>query len=239
MRRPARPFRQLSAVEAARALYIDFEGVTARPPVLLGVLRRPGRGSEPAVRQMVVDAVFEPLGPAGRELRAAVEDVVRRAEAHDRRIVSWSEHDLDVVRRLRDDDPALVDRFEARYANARAVAKGWASRLYPAARPARGALAGYLGLVGYTVPAAAGPGHVGSTIRAIRPTLDAGRAPTPRQRERWARLLEHNRHDCAGMRAVCIRATRELEADDAARARRVGRRERRRARRRRRLRSGG
>ena len=105
-------FKQLSEAEARRALYIDFEGEKDKPPVLLGVLRHRGRGAEPYVLQVVVDADFEPAGPSARAFREAVEIVVLRAEHGDRRIVSWSQHDLEVVRRLGGDDPELVARFE-------------------------------------------------------------------------------------------------------------------------------
>src|SRR5450756_1783302 len=114
-------FKQLSGTEARRALYIDFEGEKDKPPVLLGVLRHRGRGAEPYVLQVVVDSDFEPAGPSVRGFREAVEIVVLRAEHGDRRIVSWSQHDLEVVRRLRGDDPELVARFECRYANALGV----------------------------------------------------------------------------------------------------------------------
>jgi hypothetical protein len=205
------PFKRLSALEARRALYIDFEGEMDKPPVLLGVLRRPGRGAEPNVHQVVVDSVFGPAGPGARVLRDAVQVVVARAERGDRRIVSWSEHDLDVVRGLRDDDPEMVARFERRYVNALGVARRWAKVLHPDDKPADGKLTAYLALIDYKVPPGAGPGRVGKTIRALRPTLQGGRSLTPRQRQRWAELLEHNRHDCAGMRAVCLRAADELE----------------------------
>ncbi len=203
-------FNRLSALEAGRALYIDFEGEKDKPPVLLGVLRRRGRAAEPSVHQDIVDREFEAAGPNARELRHAVEVVVMRGERGDRRIVSWSEHDLEVVRGLRDDVPELVARFERRYVNALGLARRWANVLHPADKPAEGNLAGYLALIDYEVPPGAGPGRVGKTIRALRPTLRGGRSLTPRQRRRWAELLEHNRHDCAGMREICLRASREL-----------------------------
>jgi hypothetical protein len=62
------------------------------------------------------------------------------------------------------------------------------------------------------VPAEAAPDEVGETIRRLRPRLRRGRALTPSQQRRWRRLLVHNQHDCAGMRAVCLRATEELDA---------------------------
>jgi len=49
---------------------------------------------------VVVDSDFEAPGPSARTFREAVEIVVLRAEHRHRRIVSWSQHDLEVVRRL-------------------------------------------------------------------------------------------------------------------------------------------
>jgi hypothetical protein len=211
MTRPTRPFTRLSAAEALRALYIDFEGEKDRPPVLLGVHRR-GRGARPFVQQDVLDEAFAGLGMPVFTLRGAVEKVVRRAERGDRRIVAWSEHELDVVRVLVEEDPGLVACFEARFVNARAVAERWRNRLHGGEKPDPGRLADYLVLVGYTVPTEAAGGDVGEVIRDIRSRRARGLPLTAGQRERWDRLLEHNRHDCAGMRRVCLVATHELEA---------------------------
>jgi hypothetical protein len=125
--------------------------------------------------------------------------------------VSWSQHDLDAVRTLRDEDPELVARFERRYANALSVAKRWVSKLHPKDKPADGQLVGYLAMIGYEVPLGAGAGHVGQTIRALRPRLQKGKSLTPAQKRRWGRLRKHIRYDCDGMRAVCLLAARELE----------------------------
>jgi hypothetical protein len=208
---PASGFKRLSTTDALRALYIDFEGEKDKSPILLGVLRRPGIGSTPFVHQDVVDATFASLGVSEISLRDAVGKAVLRAERGDRRIVSWSQHDLGVVRTLRDDDPELVARFEGRYANALSVAKRWRNRCYGGVKPARGHLADYLALIGYPVPEEAAPGNVGETIRVLRHRLERGLPLTLAQQERWGRLVEHNRHDCAGMRRVCLLATRELE----------------------------
>jgi hypothetical protein len=205
-------FKRLSAAEALRALYIDFEGQKDQPPVLLGVLRRGGKGSTPFVHQDVVDEAFASLPVPTMSLRDAIEKAVLRAEHGDRRIVSWSQHDLEVVRTLRDHDPNLVARFEALYANALSVAKRWRNRCYGGVKPANGRLADYLALIGYPVPDDAAGGQVGETIRVLRRPLEQGLPLTARQRSRWERLVEHNRYDCAGMRRVCLLATEELEA---------------------------
>ena len=87
----------------------------------------------------------------------------------------------------------------------------------------------YLELIGFVVPESAGPGRVSSTVRSLRGSLDAGRGPSEHQSQQWADLLEHNRYDCEGMRAVCIRAATDLErVDQRMRKGRRGRKARRR-----------
>ena len=216
----AKQFKQMTPAEARTAFYVDFEGGKDAPPVLIGILRK-------HTQQYVVEPAFRSLGPAYLELRQAVATVVTRAEKQDRRIVSWSEHDLEIVRSLTH-EPELIRRFEARYANGRALAARWATRVSAIEKPATGDLERYFELVGYDVPESAGPGQVGATVRSLRQRLAAGRRPTDDQLERWADLLEHNRHDCEGMRVVCIRAATDLERlDEQTRKRRKGRKARR------------
>ena len=215
----AKQFKQMTPLEARTAFYVDFEGGKDQPPVLIGILRK-------HTQQYVVEPVFRGLEPGYLELRQAVSTVVTRAEKQQRRIVSWSEHDLEIVRSLTK-EPELIARFESRYANGRALAARWATRAPAIEKPATGDLERYFELVGYQVPEAAGPGQVGSTVRSLHQRLAAGRAPTEQQLQRWGHLLEHNRHDCEGMRSVCIRAATELEKlDQRTRKRRKGRKAR-------------
>ena len=84
-----------------RALYIDFEGRKDHPPVLLGATRY--RSAE-RVHQYVTDPRYIPVGSRD-ELEVltfleAVERILQRAEAHDRLIVAWTTHELDLVERL-------------------------------------------------------------------------------------------------------------------------------------------
>jgi hypothetical protein len=214
-------FKQMTAAEARTAFYLDFEGPKDQPPALMGYLRKE------RVQQYVVDRTFEPAGPRYLELPQAIKTVLTRAEKQDRRIVSWSEHDLDLVRELIS-DPDLVRAFEARYANGRALAARWATRTTGIAKPADGDLENYLPLVRFEVPDHAGPGNVGKTLRSLRPSLEAGRDLTEHQLQRWADLLDHNSYDCLGARAVCIRAATDLErVDKRSRKARKGRKKRR------------
>ena len=53
-------------------------------------------------------------------------------------------------------------------------------------------------------------------VRGIAPAIairqkNSTRNPRSTVGTQWKRLVEHNRHDCAGMRRVCIRATTEMD----------------------------
>jgi hypothetical protein len=203
-------FERLSAAEALRALYIDFEGEKDKTPVLLGVLRR-GQGARPYVHSHILDRDFAAFARV-TSLHDAVLNVVMRAEKGDRRIVAWTEHELKVVRTLANEDPNLVARFEARFANAKRLAERWRNRVHAGEKPDDGRLSSYLAFVGYEVPPEGAPGDVGETIRTLRNRLARGQALTALQAERWRRLVEHNRHDCVGMRRLTLMATKALES---------------------------
>jgi hypothetical protein len=209
-----RAAREISPDEAGQALYIDFEGETDKAPVLLGCARRPGRGPNKWVWQAVTDPLFEPLARAdGIELLPlpdAIERILQRAEARNCRLVAWSRHELDIVE---EHCPEKLERFAVRYVNARAVAVRWRNKCHAGRKPETNTLADYLALIGYEVPGTAGPGHVGETIKRVRKSLLKGQGVaglTADQLHRWRDLLEHNLHDCAGMREVCLQASREV-----------------------------
>lgn len=118
---------RLTPQEARQALYIDFEGRKDAAPVLLGCAHRSGKGVKPWVWQAVTDPLFEPLTRIDDDIEllpllGAVERILQRAEAKDRLIVAWSEHELDVVKEY---CPQHLARFEARYVNARTFAVYW------------------------------------------------------------------------------------------------------------------
>lgn len=209
-----------------RALCIDFEEQTGKQPVLLGSARRNGTGGYLPVWQCLTDPEFAPLAASGGmeilDLHSAIERILQRAEKNDRRIVAWSNHELDVVR---DYCPDLVERFESRYVNARTFAEYWRNKCHAGDKPDVATLASYLGLIGYDVPPEFGPGLVGETIRRVRKSLEKGHGVagiSADQLRRWEALRQHNRHDCIGMRKVCLRAAEEIEAFDAGRRRTRG-----------------
>ena len=211
---------KLSLAEVQNALYIDFEGRTGCPPVLLGTLAAPAAGLSDVV-QYVVDPVFAVTGAATNCTVIALDELVSalvdRAINEGRRIVAWSEHDLDVVRDHC--SPATYQRFAARYRNARAFADRWREQLHPHVvfdTPGRkeNALANYEDMIRYEVPERFGPGKTGEHLRRLIPPLTRGKIwdeLSPAQRGYWDDVLGHNQHDCVGMYEVCKRAASELD----------------------------
>ena len=115
----------------------------------------------------------------------AVERILVRAEAKDRLIVAWSEHELNIVK---EHCPEKLERFEPRFVNARRVAVRWRNKCHAGKRPDENTLAAYLDLIGYPVAPGAGPGRAGETIRIVRTSLEKGRGLaglTENQLHRW------------------------------------------------------
>ncbi len=128
--------RKLTPEEARRALYIDFEGRKVGPPVLLGCTRRSRVHGELSVWQSVTEPLFAPIAEADAlellDLADAVERILQRAEKGDRRIVAWSERELNVVREY---CPQHLERFESRHVNARTLAERWRNKCHDRQKP--------------------------------------------------------------------------------------------------------
>jgi len=206
--------KTLTPGEASRALYIDFEGEKGKAPVLLGCVNRPGKGEPPWVWQAVTWELFKPLVRSDDivllPLPDTVERIVARAEAKDRLIVAWSEHELNIVK---EHCPEKLERFESRFVNARRVAVRWRNKCHAGQRPDVNTLAAYLDLMGYRITPGGEAGRAGETIRIVRTSFEKGRGLaglTENQLRRWKDLRQHNRDDCLGMRKVCLRAAREI-----------------------------
>ncbi len=208
--------KKLSPEDARRALYIDFEGNKDKPPALLGCTRRSSVQSKLSVWQAITDPTFGSLATADElellTLADAVERILQRAERKHRRIVAWSTHEHDVIRKH---CPEHLERFELLFLNAKLLAERWRSKCHAGNRPSTNKLAAYFELIGYQVPERAGPGQVGDTLKSLSKSFSLGKTAsdlTENQSRRWADLRDHNRHDCTGMRQICILAADEIAA---------------------------
>jgi len=134
-----------------------------------------------------------------------------RAIAEDRRVIAWSSREAIAIRESGCDEDTL-HFFEEQLIDAKIIAKRWKHKTYPHIRwqrRARGAthsLDRYMELVGYRVPLVNGPGKTGARLRSLRARLESGKPMTKGLKSHWTKLLNHNFHDCRGMRAVMVRA---------------------------------
>jgi len=232
----------LSAGEARRAIYLDFEGRPDEAPVLLGTLWVSRQGQDPMLRRHVLDPALASaavaLGLGRSSLRGEIRSLVSRAERQHRVLVGWSEHEVRVVRAFA---PECAEAFDDRYRDARALARRWRKKLHPdyeVLRDARGrkhSLAAYLPLVGYDLPPEYVGGRVGKSIGALRDALEVRGtydAVRPKLQVRWLEVLGHNEHDLRATRAVCLAALDEragLELRDRRERKKRGKRSARRA----------
>jgi hypothetical protein len=216
-------------IEAERAIYIDFEGTETDPPSFLGAAWA-GDDGEFRFVQYVLEPALWPAAEAatgvcgGAVLPANWPDLVelrRIAEAEDRRIIAWSDHERDeLAARLPDED----DRrwFDGHVLDAKPQAKRWKRRVRPEVvfeRDPKNRMRGrhrlerYFELIGYSVPKAFGPGNSARRIRAVRGQL-ARRgdyvALTRTVKGQWTKALKHNWHDCNGLRELVVRVVAEL-----------------------------
>jgi hypothetical protein len=214
-RRRRRP-RRLRAAGLAKAIYIDFERRKNEdePPVLLGVLLddSPDLSGSWTFTQYVFDETLWPLvdatGPPTQkaELTPLLNSLVERSDREARPLVGWSLHDRKQIIRW-------SDHAAFRYRNAITTAKKWRSRRSsldggPEVDFDGNSLQSYLRLIGYDVPEDVREG-AGSWIANVRDRLRSGKGTVedmaPSGHRDWKRLLEHNRQDCYGMRAVMYR----------------------------------
>jgi hypothetical protein len=181
----------LSLEQAERAIYIDFEGRKGETPALLGVLYAEGRAASPGrlvLRQDVLDESLWPLvgevqlssnaryETSVRTLTQAMHDVLLRAEAQSRHVVSWSQYERTTIlgHDLGARDEILFLRW---YRDGKATARRWRVAVHPDVRfqfdSRRGAhqLTRYLELIDYELPASYGSSRVGEWIRDTRDTL--------------------------------------------------------------------
>jgi len=190
--------RALTPTQAARAVTIDFEGLTDHRPVLLGSLWIEGRGTDPArivFRHDHLEKPFRSLAGVAdlagyhryesqrSNLERAIGALVDRAERQRRLIIGWSHHEVQIVREYL--PTALADKFESLYRDAKATARRWTTaRIQTGQRhrsSERHTLVQYMDTFGMARPV---DGRIGGTADRIR-RVERGLAT----RRAWKLLL--------------------------------------------------
>jgi hypothetical protein len=219
----------VSVAEAQRAIYIDFEGTAVDPPSFIGVAWSQGNALK------FVQHVIEPQLWSAAEAKSlktgrgsctsstwhTLTEIRSLAEQENRRVFAWSNHERDLlVEHMPDNSDGAW--FSSNVENAIKLAKVWKRRHFPDVEfprdnpkrlNGRNQLSRYLTLIGYSVPKAFGPGNSAQRIRYVREMLqrkDDYAALTPTAKAKWTKALEHNWHDCDGLRQLVLRCAKDL-----------------------------
>lgn len=201
--------QKLSADDVASALYVDYEGNIDLAPTLLGWRVdgiNHGAIIDPAFA--TCEDRFRARDVLLRDHAEVVQELIARAEAEHRYLVSWSEHDWrQMLLVLPDQD--WQERLCRVYRNAIKTARPWYRHTY-GETPPKAELQHFLNCLGYAPPERYGQGIVGSALRLLRTQLAEGRTYpelTPKARKGWVQVVKHNRLDLEGMEVVMKAAT--------------------------------
>jgi hypothetical protein len=201
--RPKASSAKLTAQEAKKAIYIDYEGNMKLPPTLLGWY------VDGEYMASIIEPLFETCENRYKAKGIFIEDhtelalrLIQQAEDEGRLIVSWSEHDyLHMCKVL---TPRDAERLKVVYRNAIRTARPWYRQKY-GPLPEKASLDFFEDLLGFHVPERFGLGLVGNSLRLIRGQIEEVRGYaelTNAARDGWTKVVRHNKLDLEGMAFV-------------------------------------
>jgi hypothetical protein len=201
--RPKASNAKLTAQEAKKAIYIDYEGNMKLPPTLLGWY------VDGEYMASIIEPLFETCENRYKAKGIFIEDhtelalrLIQQAEDEGRLIVSWSEHDYLLMCKVL--MPSDAERLKVVYRNAIRTAKPWYKQKY-GPLPEKASLDFFEDLLGFHVPERFGLGLVGNSLRLIRGQIEEGRGYaelTNAARDGWTKVVRHNKLDLEGMAFV-------------------------------------
>ena len=212
-----------SLEEAERGIYIDFEGRPTHHPALLGCAYSSGDLTESVVGQALVgdwsDATrvrtaIASLPPEGRlpsqDLHQVLDALLTLAEHEDRRVLSYSQHELRMIRLYA---PDLYDRTLDLYRDPKKGLKRWWYQRFSEDPPEdKHRLQMYLSLLGCQDYASGEPKFVGGVISAFESFVESDTSSLPDDfGDQWMAALRKNRDDCEGVRCAIIKGLSDLE----------------------------
>jgi hypothetical protein len=209
--------RRLTAAEARRAIFIDFEGTRKDSPSLLGVYIAGRRSFSQTVMEEALYAAASYKSPkiswrvkAARPAEAL--DKLRRVvESKRLRVFAWTTLEQRTIIKLLKGFPELREFWKGRVENAIPYAKEWKRRVHPDVKLSRkkgrgpNTLENYEKLIGFKRHTIHGWGLTGKRVRGVRAALakrGSMKKLTRIQKGYWTNLLTHNKDDCRGMAEV-------------------------------------
>ena len=229
----------ITPLEAQRAIYIDFEGFQNQPPSLFGWVWAIGKKASDdhlACMHDIHDSALWPLvgevdlgsgevdlgsGEVGTyeqrnySVGSSINDLARRAEKQDRRIVSWSTHEKTKIEEIAESElsPSLFEMFEENYRDGKATARRWFQQLGLPTTTGTNTLVRYLEQAPYRLPDTYGLGKTTQRLKSVLNGIErrgSWSQLTDSQQKNWEGLLIHNFVDCHGLRHVIKTAANAL-----------------------------
>jgi hypothetical protein len=203
------PHALISMNDANKAIYIDFEGFVDKSPSLLGILK------EDNFEQVVFDinliSAAEAKSLRYAELDEEIERIIKCAKKEHRYIVAYSQHELRVIKTYTSFD------ITEQYRDARMIAKRWKNKCLTLTQEQKSSLKtlkDYLAFIHYERGAFLGENQSTSRLKSvIDMSIKRGEYSnlTAVAKGKWTKLLKHNEIDCKGMKALVLKAAKEIE----------------------------
>ena len=225
------PLRSVNLDEAARGVYIDFEGGGSVRRSFLGILWQDDDG-DTAYRIDLLDTVLWPLADidhdpyrqhfACADLTDTLQGLKTRAEVENRLVFAYSEYESRAIEEHLG-DCSLNDWWQENLVDGLKVAKRWKTSenkkrkeqhkeqiVFP---PKEGqtkqnhSLQNFLRLIDYHVPTDYSVGVVATALDLVRTELQSTTEATlsDEAAHAWEQAVMHNLHDCLGLRKLMIR----------------------------------
>ena len=194
--------KTLTVSEAQRAIYIDFEGFKGKSPTFFGwvwAIGKKARDDHLACIHDIHDG-------------QSINDLARRAKKQDRRIVSWSTHEMIKIAES-ELSPSLLRMFEHNYRDGKVTAKKWFQQLDLGTAKGTNTLVRYLEQARYPLPDTYGLGVTTKRLKSVLSGIQnkgSWSRLLPSQQKNWEDVLLHNFVDCHGLREITKTAANAL-----------------------------
>jgi len=187
---------------------LDYEGNIDKPPTLLG-WRVDGETFGAIIEPLfsICEKKFKAKYVVALDHQQQVSELIQRAFKESRCIVTWSQHDLYVMK-------SVISASESKqlasvYRNALGTARPWYRNEYGVTADVA-SLSHFCDLFALKVPERFGTGIVGTTLGLIRSQLNEGRSYgelTPKARLGWVKVVRHNEYDLIFMEKILTKIT--------------------------------
>jgi hypothetical protein len=144
----------------------------------------------------------------------SINDLARRADKQDRRIVSWSTHEMIKIAES-ELSPSLLRMFEHNYRDGKVTAKKWFKQLDLDTAKGTNTLVRYLEQARYPLPDTYGLRQTTKRLKSVLGGIEnkgSWSRLLPSQQENWVGVLVHNFADCHGLRHISKTATAALNS---------------------------